>query len=285
MPWSGASSVLFQAMCAACTTYLPSSLPALTRSNSGPPADRLRLLFPLHLGKVDVRSHAFFRATDGGSYNEEIRLRERYRRFNVGALKKIAADTLGRGACISIAKLTEGGNCRVFLLVMEDGFEVIAKIPMPIVGPGYHLTASEVATMEFVKKELSFPVPEVYSWNGSSSPDINPVGAEYILMEKVKGVNLLDIWAGLTEKESLLIMKQVVKFEEKLFTRPLAQYGSLYFRDAIPAGLQSETLYADKSSNNDQNRKWCIGPSARREWWYAQRSEMDIERGPCSPLL
>jgi len=114
-----------------CTTYLPSSPPASTSSKSGPPANRLRLLFPLHLGKMDVGSHTFFPTTDDGSFNEESRLRERYRRLNIEALKKIAADTLGRGACISIAKLAEGGNCKIFLLVMEDGFEVIAKIPMP----------------------------------------------------------------------------------------------------------------------------------------------------------
>jgi hypothetical protein len=199
---------------------------------------------------MDVGTQTFSHRTDVGSFNEEMRLKERYRKFNVDALKKVAADTVGRG-CISIAKLAEGGNCKIFLLVMEDGFEIIAKIPMPIIGPAYHLTASEVATMEFMKKELSFPVPKVYTWSGSSSPDINPIGAEYILMEKVKGVNLVDIWPGLTEKETLLIMKQVVETEEKLFRKPLAQYGSLYFRGAVPPSLQSKTLYADESLNND----------------------------------
>lgn len=233
---------------------------------------------------MDVGTQTFSHRTDASSFNEEMRLKERCRKFNVDALKKVAADTVGRGACISIAKLAEGGNCKIFLLVMEDGFEIIAKIPMPIVGPAYYLTASEVATLEFMKKELSFPVPEVYAWSGSSSPDINPVGAEYILIERVKGVNLVDIWPGLTEKETLLIMKQVVEFEEKLFRRPLAQYGSLYFRGAVPLSLQSETLYEDESLNNDQNRKWCVGPSARRTWWYDEKSEMNIDRGPCAPL-
>lgn len=40
---------------------------------------------------------------------------------------------------------------------MDNGKNVIARIPHPIAGPEYYTTASEVATMEFVCIHTSFP--------------------------------------------------------------------------------------------------------------------------------
>lgn len=47
-------------------------------------------------------------------------------------------------------KLPEGNFNKVFLLKLSDGKEVIAKIPNPNAGRAFFLTASEVATMEYV---------------------------------------------------------------------------------------------------------------------------------------
>jgi len=48
-------------------------------------------------------------------------------------------------------KLAEGGYNKVFRLVMNDGKAVIARLPNPNAGPPFYTTASEVATMEFVR--------------------------------------------------------------------------------------------------------------------------------------
>lgn len=61
-------------------------------------------------------------------YNEKLRLAERCVRFNVLVLKHIAANSVGRRSVTSMQKLAEGGFNRVFLLAMDDGFEVIAKL-------------------------------------------------------------------------------------------------------------------------------------------------------------
>jgi len=42
----------------------------------------------------------------------------------------------------------------VFRLVMDNGSVVIARIPNPNSGPAYKTTASEVATMDFVRLSL-----------------------------------------------------------------------------------------------------------------------------------
>ena len=211
-------------------------------------------------------------------------MKERYRKFNVAALQRVATESLNHGRCVSISKFAEGMNCKVFLLGMEDGFEAIAKLPTAAAGPRYYLTSSEVATMDFLRSELSIPVPRVYVWNPFTSVDRNPVGAEYIIMEKVEGVQLADCWGDLTGNETLKIMKQLASIEAQFFERPLSQYGSIYYKTSLNAPEhRSDKLYADDTLNNDQNSRWCIGPSANSAWWYQERADMNIERGPCKP--
>jgi len=88
---------------------------------------------------------------------------ERYVRFNVPELMRIAARAVGRGRCVDIVKLAEGGFNKVFLLTMNDGYEVIARIPTPIAGPTHYMTASEVTTMDFLHTQLGIPAPKVFA--------------------------------------------------------------------------------------------------------------------------
>jgi hypothetical protein len=98
------------------------------------------------------RYEHFFRYTSGRwLWDESSRLRERMRIFNVQELQRIAAESVGAHTCVSITKLTEGGYNKVFRLVMDNGSVAIARIPNPNAGPAHRTTASEVATMDFVR--------------------------------------------------------------------------------------------------------------------------------------
>jgi hypothetical protein len=93
----------------------------------------------------------YFQYTSGRwLWDEERQLQERYRRFNVSELKRVAAKSIGAQSCVSMSKLAEGGFNKVFRLVMNDGTTVIARIPNPNAGPSFKTTASKVATMDFV---------------------------------------------------------------------------------------------------------------------------------------
>ncbi|KAJ5201323.1 Mitochondria protein Fmp29, partial [Penicillium cf. viridicatum] len=138
---------------------------------------------------------------DGSRFNETDRLNERY--------------------------FVEGGFNKVFLLRAKNGREVIARIPTPIAGPPYYTTASEVATMNFLRSILKLPVPEVLAYSVLSD---NPIGAEYILMERVKGESLSLRWLSLTTDETKDIMTQIVDMERKIFDFYFPAYGSLYYK-------------------------------------------------------
>jgi len=66
-------------------------------------------------------------------------------------LAQTAAQSIGASLCVEIEKLPEGNFNKTFILTMNNGKQVIAKVPNPNAGHAHFTTASEVATMDFVR--------------------------------------------------------------------------------------------------------------------------------------
>lgn len=73
-------------------------------------------------------------------------------------LCRIAAQSVGSQSCVEVTKLPEGNFTKALLLRMDDGKECVAKIPNSNAGRAHFLTASEVATMEFVSLLCTLPL-------------------------------------------------------------------------------------------------------------------------------
>ncbi|KAF2128324.1 kinase-like protein [Dothidotthia symphoricarpi CBS 119687] len=210
-------------------------------------------------------------------FNEAQRLKERHVKFDLEALHHAAEVSLcnKHGKIISTEKLTEGGFNRVFVLTCEDGFELIAKIPYHIACPEYYATASEVATLAFLRAK-GIPVPEVYGYAATKE---NPVGAEYILMEKASGVCLASRWAELQDVEIRRLAHSFVELEVVFSGIPFGATGSLYFKKDIPSHLQAP-LYVEGHVVQEADEQFCIGPIADYMFWFGSRAGLDINRGP-----
>lgn len=83
-------------------------------------------------------------------WNERQQLACRYVKFDLSALLQLAASAIGSRSCTGVLKISEGQYNKVFQLTMDDGREIIAKLPNPNAGRPHFTTASEVATMDFV---------------------------------------------------------------------------------------------------------------------------------------
>lgn len=200
-------------------------------------------------------------------FNEAERLNERYVKFRPTELQRIAGNALEQDYCPDIAKLAEGGFNKVFLLRAKNGREVVARIPTPIAGPPHYTTASEVATMDFLRDILKLPVPKVLVYSTSSD---NPIGAEYILMERVEGESLSSRWLSLTTEEVKDIMTQIADMERKIFDFHFPAYGCLYHKKDLDGETQIPIV-----------EDFCIGPVSARQFWHGERSKTEIDRGPC----
>ncbi|RMZ05782.1 hypothetical protein D0864_02394 [Hortaea werneckii] len=204
-------------------------------------------------------------------YNEQRRLDERRLTFNVSALLTAAAESVNRQKedIKSFCKLGEGGFNRVFEMTMHDGLRIIARLPYPSTQPKFLATSSEVATMDLVRRH-SVPTPLVYAYSADAN---NPVGSEYIVMERIPGRSLTDIWYELCDKERVKILGKIVDQEAKLFKIPLPAYGSIYKTSDLPNNVDHAGLEADAG-------QFCVGPDASLEYWFGTRSQLDVSRSP-----
>ncbi|KAL4801341.1 hypothetical protein BDV18DRAFT_155059 [Aspergillus unguis] len=193
---------------------------------------------------VDTRDQDdLFRYTSGRwLINEEHQQKQRYITFNISNLCSQAAALFGPGIkCVHIIKL-EGNFNKAFLLMIDDGNKVIAKIPCPNAGTPLLIIVSEVATLKFLQSYLSIRVPEVYAW--SSNPT-NPVGAKYIIMEKI-------------------LIDGIMKIETELESLKLPAYRSLFLQDS----LLSDYLYYILLSDLDPTGVFYVGPSYNQAVYY-----------------
>ena len=69
-------------------------------------------------------------------------------------LAQLCAKVVGSRVCVNIEKYPDGMFSKAFLVTMEDGMQVVAKVPNPNAGLAHLTTASEVATMDFVRIPL-----------------------------------------------------------------------------------------------------------------------------------
>ena len=173
----------------------------------------------------------------------------------------------------------EGSFNKIFNLKFDNGSELIAKIPYPLLTPRHLCTASELATMDYARNVLGLPVPKVFGW--SAWADRTDVGAEYILMEKVEGVEVHQRYKDL-RSEGFELITQVNAMERAFVCRRFSQIGSLYYKEDVEPELQGRPLYADGADDDDDaSVRFRIGPYVDWEVWRGTRANLEADRGPC----
>ncbi|KAJ7099703.1 kinase-like domain-containing protein [Mycena epipterygia] len=210
-------------------------------------------------------------------YNDKIQRNNRFVKFDVAALIAVAVQTAGASSCTSFKFLADGTSNRLFDIRLDNGIELVAKLPFVIAGPVHLMTASEVATMMFAREILELPVPRVYTW--CSRAEETKVGWEYIIMQKVHGVQLMDRWWGIKGPAVMGVLKDLVAAEQKMTDTEFGMLGSLFLAKDLPEDTGSPVLRFS-TADKTMPRQYKIGPSVDRRFWRGARSEMKIDRGP-----
>jgi hypothetical protein len=75
----------------------------------------------------------------------------------------------------------------VYELKFSDGIVWVARIPLPYncYQPD-EMSVSYAATLKYIKRNSTIPVPEVYAYDVQSAPE-NKANATYVLMERISG--------------------------------------------------------------------------------------------------
>jgi hypothetical protein len=138
--------------------------------------------------------------------------------------------------------------------------------------------------MDYARNILGLPVPKVLDW--SARAEETDVGVEYILMEKVEGVELHQRYKNL-RSEALDLISQVCAMERSFVSRRFSQIGSLYYKEDVEPALQARPLYAEGGydDDSDASARFRIGPYVEWDIWRGTRAYVEADRGPCKFVL
>ncbi|KAJ4471471.1 hypothetical protein J3R30DRAFT_3672693 [Lentinula aciculospora] len=206
------------------------------------------------------------------SVNNDLRLAERQREFDVDELCRLAAQSVGRSLrdIDTFVKLAEGGFNRTFLISSRWWF----ASPTPVTVPKFYAIASEVATMRFLRSS-GLPIPEVYDYSPSSD---NAARTEYIFMEFVRGTKLSDIWTDFEKSDIVSVLRRFAQLESQMMSIPFLAGGSLYYTGDLEnvAGMTGIPLN-DERFCVDENIEAVLLAAARKELAYLEQFEESYE--------
>lgn len=164
-------------------------------------------------------------------------------------------------------------------MTMDNGMEVLAKLPNPNAGPAHFTTASEVATRQILRDVFGIPIPRVLGWSCDAAKNL--AQAEYIFEENILGVRLGATWPELPWATKLGIIDQIVDIDNSLSAASFERHGCIYFKE----DLQRLTGYADAiqfafNGSKITMEEYAMGPLTTAELWNNGRNRFDTDRGP-----
>ncbi|KAE9369713.1 hypothetical protein N431DRAFT_493487 [Stipitochalara longipes BDJ] len=175
---------------------------------------------------------------------------QRHVQFNVNELARLGAEAVGANICVSIEKYPDGMYNKAVLLTMDNGTQVVAKVPNPNAGKPHFTTASEVATMDF------------------------------IIMEKLPGIELELAWPTMTTEDRLAVVQTIASYQKSWTSISFKKYGGLYYAKDLDTNSDNEALYTDADGVAVRDSRFTIGPSPGRELIDNRRATVEFDRGP-----
>jgi hypothetical protein len=124
---------------------------------------------------------------------------------------------------------------------------------------------------------LDTPAPRVYSWN--SHAESHPVGAEFIIMDKVEGVPLSQVWGTMKLTQKLQLLLSLTRLQKQWLGVSFSHYGSLYYTKDVQPLVGNHYV---KDGKTITNSRFAIGQATGRDWIDAGRSALKTDRGPCT---
>ncbi|RPA89452.1 hypothetical protein L873DRAFT_1822816 [Choiromyces venosus 120613-1] len=146
----------------------------------------------------------------------------------------------------------------------------VFRVSLPV--EPFYKTTSEVATLTYIRRYTTIPVPGVIAYSATAE---NELGFEWILMEKVHGVPLREVWPRMAISAKEEITKEVASCVLQM--RALCRFdaiGSLYCRGALEEEEGVDVLDAKHDA-------YVIGPLVTAFFFVGgRRLKVRRDRGP-----
>lgn len=172
--------------------------------------------------------------------------------------------TLGFTDEVKISRFGGGGYNEIFLV--KGGHSIHFPLLLRVAHKPCHWYGieSEVATMEFVRRHTSIPVPRVHAYDSSWD---NPVGSSWMLVEFIEARSYADVENSLSRKQRRAIGSQIAEWTHELRSLSFDSIGSIYHDgEGFKLGpLMSQIVLM---TWEDKMRTGNRGPFASTEQYY-----------------
>ncbi|KAK3691648.1 hypothetical protein LTR37_018527 [Vermiconidia calcicola] len=127
-----------------------------------------------------------------------------------------------RDARCEVAFYAQGGFNKLYKIDTNERVAVM-RIALPV--DPKHKTASEVATIKFLRTKTKMPLPEIIAFDESNDNDL---GLEWILMDFIPGCELRFAWRKMPMSKKELLVKQLAMYQSELLDQTFEQIGSIH---------------------------------------------------------
>ncbi|CRL27794.1 Protein kinase-like domain [Penicillium camemberti] len=149
---------------------------------------------------------------------------------DTGAIKQ-TVQSLRPSSKVEVAFLAQGGFNKIYNVSIDDE-AFIMRISFPV-DPRYKVM-SEVATMDWVRRTTSLPIPRVIIHQPSRD---NPIGFEWMLMTKLPGKPFGEIYQSLSFNVKARLVRELAASSVCLFRNQLC--GNIYGKSSVVENITS----------------------------------------------
>lgn len=166
----------------------------------------------------------------------------------------------------NITFLAQGGFNKLYEVECTPPAEsLVMRVSLPVY-PTLK-TASEVATLRLVATRTDVPVPRIIAFDALTGPE-NPLGFEWILMQRISGVQLGTQWPTMDWEAKISLVNRIADLMATMFAHlRFPQIGSIFEN-------------GENSSQGDCLPNVVVGQIVSMAFFWDRRSTYDLPRGP-----
>ncbi|WYZ43690.1 hypothetical protein EsH8_VII_000126 [Colletotrichum jinshuiense] len=192
---------------------------------------------------------------------------------SVEAIETVYRRQLGidDGARCDVSFYAAGAFNKLYLIQSDNG-KVLMRVSLPV-DPG-DKTRGEVATLHWLRRWTSTPVPHVLGFDDSND---NEIGFEWILMELMPGVSAYKRWRRMSMAQKTALVERVAEYQTQILgCRPQQDV----FRSI--GTLHIDTVTENERQEEQQESKFHVTPGKMVSlvFFWGDHYEYDVPRGP-----
>jgi len=189
---------------------------------------------------------------------------------SIDAICEVLQKTLGKERVTAVDFFGQGAFNKLY--TAQCGAEqLMMRVSLPVEPSAK--TLSEVATLEYIRRNSTLPVPRVMDFEASG---IALIGFEWMLMERMSGQPLANVWnetkseMSWSAKEALV--QRLVRFSAEMYNHQFQNIGNLFHTHT-----RKDSTGSDDTSDT---YTFEIGKVVSMEFFWLNHATQDVPKGP-----